>query len=81
MINSDPMILEKLSSFSYNVLSNDNAFKNFNILSMLKDGTAPTIDNFKNIVFSNNGLIIYLESYQLAPYYFGEIALTYPYKK
>ena len=81
LINSDPMILEKLSSFSYNVLSNDNAFKNSNILSMLKDGTAPTIDNFKNIVFSNNGLIIYFERYQIAPYYFGEIALTYPYKK
>ncbi len=78
LINSDPMILEKLSSFSYNVLSNDNAFKNSNILSMLKDGTAPTIDNFKNIVFSNNGLIIYFERYQIAPYYFGEIALTYP---
>ena len=45
---------------------------------MLKDGTAPTIDNFKNIVFSNNGLIIYFERYQIAPYYFGEIALTYP---
>ena len=78
LINSDPMILEKLSSFSYNVLSNDNAFKNSNILSMLKHGTAPTIDNFKNIVFSNNGLIIYFERYQIAPYYFGEIALTYP---
>ena len=48
------------------------------ILSMLKDGTAPTVDNFKNIVFSNNGLIIYFERYQIAPYYFGEIALTYP---
>ena len=47
---------------------------------MLKEGTLPTADNFKNILFSDKGLIIYFERYQIAPYYYGDYSITIPYK-
>ena len=47
---------------------------------MLKEGTLPILNNYKNILFSDKGLIIYFERYQIAPYYFGDYSITVPYK-
>ena len=47
---------------------------------MLKEGTLPTTDNFKNILFTDKGLIIYFERYQIAPYYYGDYNIIAPYE-
>ena len=47
---------------------------------MLKEGTQPLTNNYKNILFTNEGLIIYFERYQIAPYYYGDYKITIPYK-
>ena len=43
------------------------------------DGTTPNKKNFTKLIFSNKGLILYFERYQIAPYYLGEYNITIPY--
>ena len=73
-------ILNKLSQESYKILSKNKEFQvNEDIFAMLKEGTSPKIENFRNIAFSNDGLIVYFEQYQIAPYSFGKFKITIPY--
>lgn len=43
---------------------------------MIKDGTKPTTENFKNFNFDKNKLIIYFQKYQVAPGVVGEITVS-----
>lgn len=72
-------ILNDLSEYSYDFISKKKEFKRENILEMLKDGTRPLESNFKNILFSRDGLILYFERYQIAPYYYGDYNILIPY--
>lgn len=74
-------ILNDLSEYSYDFISKKKEFKRENILEMLKDGTRPLESNFKNILFSQDGLILYFERYQIAPYYYGDYNLLIPYSE
>ena len=56
-------------------------FKNADIIDMMLDGTTPIKNNFKNFVFTSNGLMLIFERYQIAPYYFGEYNITIPYQQ
>lgn len=80
LIKNNPSILKKLSNYTYKTLSNKKIFQYQVVNNMLKEGTLPTTNNFKNILFSNKGLIIYFERYQIAPYYYGDYNITVPYK-
>ena len=73
-------ILNKISNYTYKNLSNKQIFQNQEINNMLKDGTLPTANNFKHILFTSNGLLIYFERYQIAPYYYGDYSIKIPYK-
>ena len=81
IIKNNPNILNELSTYTYNTLSNKKIFQPQVVNDMLKEGTLPTADNFKNILFSDKGLIIYFERYQIAPYYYGDYSITIPYKE
>lgn len=48
---------------------------------MIEDGTKPINNNFKNFAFSEDGLIIFFEQYQVAPYSFGNFEVIIPYSK
>lgn len=80
LIKSNPNILNKLSDYTYHTLSNKKIFQNQVVNNMLKEGTLPTTDNFKNILFTDKGLIIYFERYQIAPYYYGDYNIIVPYE-
>lgn len=79
LVKTNQKILDILSNYSYNVISKDKSFNNNNILDMLKTGTKPEAKNFKNILFTSRGLLIYFERYQIAPYYFGDYHILVPY--
>ena len=80
LTKNNPNILNELSNYTYRTLSNKKIFQNQTVNNMLKEGTLPTTDNFKNILFTSNGLLIYFERYQIAPYYYGDYSITIPYK-
>lgn len=83
LIKKDPTILDTLSSYSKSALKKDKRFNDTSsdIKEMIDEGTKPNIDNFKNFVFSNDGLIIFFEQYQVAPYSFGNFEVVIPYSK
>ena len=48
---------------------------------MLLEGTSPKEENFKNFAFSKDGLILFFEQYQVAPYSEGSFRVVIPYDK
>ena len=80
LIKNNPNILNELSNYTYHTLSNKKIFQNQVVNDMLKEGTIPTTNNFKNILFTDKGLIIYFERYQIAPYYYGDYNIIVPYE-
>ncbi len=74
-------ILDLLSSLSRKTLLADPKFSQGNNIDMLKEGTAPRKDNFQNFVFTEQGLKIYFNYYQIAPYYLGTSEVTIPYQQ
>lgn len=71
--------LNTLSKYTYSKLKENQSIVQGGIEWMLKDGTAPTKENFKTFVFSEEGLKIFFEKYQVAPYYLGEFSVVLPY--
>ena len=54
---------------------------NSDVKEMLMDGTSPKTDNFKKIALTDEGIIIFFERYQIAPYYFGDYNILISYSK
>ncbi len=48
---------------------------------MLLEGTKPTLDNFQNFAFTKDGMLIFLEPYQVAPYAEGSFRILIPNSK
>ena len=78
LIKMYPNILFELSNYCRSVLKKDNKITNF---SMMIGGTAPKKDNYSKFCFTNKGLNVYFERYQIAPYSSGYFVLTIPYIK
>ncbi len=77
-----PLVLEKLSQESRNILNKDKRFsQNEDLKDMLIDGTTPNENNFNSFAFSKDGLILFFEQYQIAPYSYGDFEITIPYDK
>lgn len=72
--------LVNISEFSYNILSQDAKIKSSGAIDMLKKGTRPTKENFRNFVIDKDKLIIFFEKYQVAPYVLGEFKVEIPVK-
>lgn len=78
LIKLNPNILNTLSSISRKELLNN---KNIVDSNMMFEGTTPTLQNFSNFAFSKDGLILFFEYYQVAPYSSGEFQVVIPYNK
>ena len=50
-------------------------------VSLLEEGTEPRIENFRRILPLSDGLAIYFEEYQVAPYAAGPQQVVIPYEK
>lgn len=80
--------IESLITYNSNILnvfskvSREQLIRNERIVntSMMMDGTQPLKKNFSNFVFSDNGLILFFETYQVAPYSSGEFQVLIDYE-
>lgn len=82
--NRNNDILDVMSAESEKRLMADkrlDAKNNKVVEEMVLEGTRPTRENFKNFAFSADGLIIFFEQYQVAPYSYGEFHVVIPYDK
>ena len=78
LINKNQNILNIFSENSREVLKNNNRITSS---TMLYEGTNPKIENFHNFVFSRNGIILFFQHYQVAPYSQGEFNVLINYNK
>lgn len=81
LIDKNKDILKVLSEYTFNELKINENIKGNHAEEMLKSGTEPTKENFKNFVFTQDGLRILFPRYSVAPYYLGEFSVTIPYEK
>lgn len=77
----NPNILEYLSQRSRNYFLKMKIFDDPNIRMMLDEGTAAREINFSKFVFTEKGMLIYFERYQIAPYAYGEYHIIIPYQE
>lgn len=49
------------------------------VQSMFDDGTAPTRDNYRYFILSENGITFFFPPYQIAPYAAGQQTATLPF--
>ena len=80
LINKDKNILNKLSTYSRKYFNNNSLFKEKIVNDMMLEGTIGAKENYQRFNLSNDGLIIYFERYQIAPYYYGDYNITIPYQ-
>lgn len=78
LINKNQNILNIFSENSREVLKNNNRITSS---TMLYEGTNPKIENFHNFVFSKDGIILFFQHYQVAPYSQGEFNVLINYNK
>lgn len=76
LVNKYPNILNTFSKISRNKLLYN---KNIVDTNMMLEGTKPTKENFSNFAFSKDGIILFFEYYQVAPYSSGEFKVILPY--
>ncbi len=81
LIEDNPNILNNLSTISRETLLNNPKFKDNLVKDMLYTGTSPNKENFTNIAYTPNGLNVYFDYYQIAPYYYGYSEILIPYDK
>ena len=76
LINKNSNILNIFSKISREKLLYDKRIVDTN---MMLEGTKPIKNNFSNFAFSKDGLILFFEYYQVAPYSSGDFKVTIPY--
>lgn len=81
LLKMNPKILDILSKYTHKKLKENPIIKEVNDSGMLTEGTKPTTENFKRFAFDKNGLIIFFETYQVAPYVAGDFSITVPYSE
>lgn len=82
LVNKNVNLLVILSKESRELLKKYPSFKTpYFIEDMLLEGTSPKTENFRNFAFSKEGLILFFEQYQVAPYSEGSFRVVIPYNK
>lgn len=76
LLEKNKDILDIFSKISRKKLIND---PKITVTSMMYEGTKPTKDNFKNFVFTKDGILLLFNYYQVAPYSQGEFQIIVPY--
>ena len=70
--------LERLKTY-YTTLDKKHSSEKI-VNDMMLEGTTGAKENYQRFNLSNDGLIIYFERYQIAPYYYGDYSITIPYQ-
>ena len=81
LISKDKNILDKLSSYSRRYFFSNNKFKTEEIINMMMYGTKNIRENYSNFAFTENGILVFFDYYQIAPYYYGIQKVLIPYNK
>ena len=76
LLEKNKDILDIFSKISRKNLINN---PRITVTSMMHEGTKPTEDNFKNFVFTKDGILLLFNYYQVAPYSQGEFQIIVPY--
>ena len=76
LLEKNKDILDIFSKISRKRLINN---PKITVTSMMYEGTKPTKDNFKNFVFTKDGILLLFNYYQVAPYSQGEFQIIVPY--
>ncbi len=82
LVRQYPNLLKQLSTLSLEELKHSEKFKEQgyqDIIGMLEDGTKPIAKNFRNFAFTEKGLLLFFENYQVAPYFYGSFQVNIPY--
>lgn len=80
-LNNNDNFYKILSSYTYDELLKSGKFTNTKFeINLLKDGTSPRKENFKTFAITSEGLIIFFDRYQVAPYAYGEFQVVVPYR-
>lgn len=79
LIMKNEKILEILSNYSKQNLKNEERIKKYSNEEFLNSGTSQNKENFSNFSFTKNGLVIYFNKYQVAPYVAGTFKIEIPY--
>lgn len=72
LVKKYPSFLVNISEYSYGVLFKNEKIKDNGAVDILKNGTKPTKQNFRNLAIDKDKLIVFFEKYQVAPYVLGE---------
>lgn len=74
-------ILSRFSEISRKELCQNKKLLDSNVWNMVLEGTRPIDKNFKNFAFSEQGVIVFFERYQIAPYSYGSYQVIIPYSQ
>jgi len=70
-LNSSETVLQKISDLASQYVTSQLSTSGMQmdevVTQMIKDGTAPTYDNFKTFTFNSNSVTFYFQKYQVAP--------------
>lgn len=81
LIDNDPNFLDNISHLSrIKLLSYEKFSSNDYVEDFFLEGTKPVRDNYINFVFTDSGIKILFDYYQIAPYYYGDSEIIIPYK-
>ena len=73
-------ILKKISISANEILTEKLKKSDSYDETIVKEGTNATKSNFRNFIFTKDGLKFYFSHYQVAPYSYGMIEITIPYE-
>ena len=74
-------ILSRFSEISRKELCQNKKLLDSNVWNMVLEGTRPIDKNFQNFAFSEKGVIVFFERYQIAPYSYGSYQVIIPYSQ
>lgn len=81
LVKKDNELLNKLSAKTYDILKDNVNIKEYSDDEKLKDGLKPNASNFENIIFDKDKLVVFINTYQVAPYVAGNFEITIPYNE
>lgn len=74
-------IFSEFSEISRELLFLNKSLLEDSIWDMVLEGTSPIARNFRNFAFSEQGILLFFERYQIAPYSYGTYQVLIPYSK
>lgn len=81
LLSYDKNMLRKMCTYSRSQFLSRDDFKDKEIIQMMIEGTSEKTENYSNFAITNNGILVFFDYYQVAPYYYGVQKVLIPYNK